>query len=88
MKKNEEYVVEISGYTTEGFALAKLDSFVLFIPGLLRGEKARVALTKVKKTYAFARVIEILEVSEKRVRPSCSIARLCGGCQLQHMAYQ
>ena len=88
MKKNEEYVVEISGYTTEGFALAKLDSFVLFIPGLLRGEKARVALTKVKKTYAFARVIEILEVSEKRVKPSCSIARLCGGCQLQHMAYQ
>ncbi|QRG86452.1 23S rRNA (uracil(1939)-C(5))-methyltransferase RlmD [Bulleidia sp. zg-1006] len=88
MKKNEEYVVEISGYTTEGFAVAKLDSFVLFIPGLLKGEKARVTLTKVEKTYAFARISEILEKSKERVEPSCSIARLCGGCQLQFMSYK
>ena len=87
MKKNEEYTITVEAYTVEGLALAKINEFVLFIPGLIKGEVARVSLTKVKKNYAYARVIEILEPSKERVQPDCSISRICGGCQLQFMSY-
>ena len=82
MKKNEEYIVQVESYTIEGLALAKIGAFVVFIPGLLRGEIAKIALTKVKNNYAYARVVEILSVSQERVQTKCTIAKLCGGCQL------
>lgn len=88
MKKNEEYIVQVESYTIEGLALAKIGAFVVFIPGLLRGEIAKIALTKVKNNYAYARVVEILSASQERVQTKCTIAKLCGGCQLQYMSYK
>lgn len=37
---------------------------------------------------ASARVEEVIEASKDRVSPRCSKARQCGGCTLQHLAYE
>lgn len=41
-----------------------------------------------KENYGFARVEEVLEASKDRVTPRCQKARQCGGCTLQHLAYE
>lgn len=41
-----------------------------------------------KENYGFARVEEVIEASKDRVSPRCSKARQCGGCTLQHLAYE
>ena len=43
---------------------------------------------KVKKSYGFARLLQVLEPSDKRIAPLCPVARQCGGCQIQAMDYQ
>jgi 23S rRNA (uracil1939-C5)-methyltransferase len=45
-------------------------------------------ITKVKKTYCYARTIEILTPSVYRTEPVCPIYRPCGGCQLQALSYE
>lgn len=86
--KNQEFVVEIEDLTTEGAGVAKLDGYTLFIKGALVGDKARVSIMKTKKNYGYARLVEILEPSKDRIEPACSMARKCGGCQLQHLRYE
>lgn len=85
MEKNEILKGVAEGYTEEGLSVVKVDGFVFFVPGLIIGEEAEIAVTKMKKNYGFARVIQITKPSEHRIKPACSVYRLCGGCQLQHM---
>ena len=55
--------------------------------GALKGEKCKIHILKVLKTHAFAKVIQIIEKSSKRVEPDCSTFNKCGGCDLRHIAY-
>ena len=42
---------------------------------------------KANKNFGFARLMEIKEPSKDRVSPRCSVARQCGGCQIQCINY-
>ena len=86
--KNQEFIVEIEDLTAEGAGVAKLDGYTLFIKNALIGDKARVSIMKTKKTYGYARLVEILEPSKDRIEPACPMAIKCGGCQLQHLSYK
>ena len=87
MKKNEQYTVTCIDDTNMGYGIARIDSMVVFVPKALKGETVRIAITKVKKTYAYCRVLDIVAPSKDRCQPVCQKARLCGGCQLQHLSY-
>ncbi len=88
MKKNEIYVSECLDVTNQGYGIIKVDSIVVFVSGLLPKEKARVRILKVLKNYAFGKIEELLERSEIRRQPLCSIAASCGGCCFQHVEYK
>ena len=85
MQKNEEYIVECTSYTSEGLGVVRIDDFVFFVPNLIRGEVAKVGITAMKKSYGYARVIEIIKPSPNRVEAKCPIHKMCGGCDLQIM---
>ena len=85
MEKNEVLKGLAEGYTEEGLAVVKVDGFVFFVPGLIIGEEAEISVTKMKKNYGFARIVNITKPSVHRITPKCGVYRLCGGCQLQHM---
>ncbi len=70
-----------------GDAVCRLDGFVVFVPLLLPGERARIRIGQVKRDYASGRVEELLEASPSRTRPPCPFFGRCGGCQLQHASY-
>ncbi len=88
MEKNEVYTVTCTGYSEDGAGVVRIGSFVLFVPGLLEGEEAEIGITALKKNYGYGRVIRILKRSPHRCDPVCSVYRLCGGCQLQHMDHE
>lgn len=89
MKKNEEYIVNIidNGYEAEG--IAKIDNFTIFIPGAIKGEKVKVLIVKVASSYAYGKILEIIDKSNDRtVDIDCDTYKRCGGCNLRHVKYE
>jgi 23S rRNA (uracil1939-C5)-methyltransferase len=68
--------------------LAKVENLAVFIDGAYPGDLARVRVTRKKKNYAEARVLEILTPSPQRTPPACSYAEVCGGCRWQGLSYE
>lgn len=60
----------------------------VFVEGAIAGEIVKALITREKKDYLEAKVIEVLEASSDRRVPFCRYFGLCGGCDWQHMAYE
>lgn len=88
-RKNQEMELEITalGNTGEGIGRTQ-EGFTVFVKDALPGDRVRARLMKVKKQYAFGRLMEILRPSPDRVETPCPVARACGGCQLQALSYE
>ncbi len=86
--KNQEIVLTIEDFTREGEGLGKYQGFPFFVKDTVIGDKVRVSITKLKKNYGYARLIEILKPSPDRVEPACPVARQCGGCKIQQLSYE
>lgn len=87
MEKNQEFTVTIEDMGEDGAGIGKLDGYIWFIKDTVIGDRVRARAMKMKKSYGFARLTEVLEPSPVRVEPRCPAARPCGGCQLQFMKY-
>jgi 23S rRNA (uracil1939-C5)-methyltransferase len=71
-----------------GKGLARLASgCVVFVPGTLTGETVRAEVTRRKKNFAEARLVEVVKPSKQRRAPQCPIAAVCPGCRYQHADY-
>lgn len=88
IKKNDDLEVNISDIGYEGKGIAKIDGYTTFVKGGLKGEKVKIKMLKVNKDYGFAKLVEVLEKSEERDEPICSVFGKCGGCSLQHINYE
>lgn len=71
-----------------GHGVAKIDSFVIFIPFTITDEKVKIKITTVKKSHAKGKLIEIIEASPHRIKPICKHYYACGGCSYQHVSYK
>lgn len=80
-----ELTIEDIGVSGEG--IGKVDGYTLFVKDTVIGDVVRVKIMKAKKNYGYARLMDIIKPSKDRVEPACSIARQCGGCQIQAMNY-
>lgn len=87
MKKNEQYTVECVALTDLAAGVCRIDEEAVFVYDLLPGEKARIQIIKTYSKYAIGKVIERLTTSQARQEPVCPVAKWCGGCQMQHIAY-
>lgn len=88
IKKNDEYVVDIIDYGSNGEGIAKIDGYTIFVIGALKGEKCKIHITKVLSTHGFAKLIEIINESPERVNSDCETFKRCGGCLLRHISYK
>ena len=66
---------------------ASVDDFIVFVPFVLVGEIVEVEITEVKKHFARAKPLRVVQPSPERVEPACRYFGACGGCQYQHVAY-
>lgn len=80
--------LEISDLAFGGEGVARLNELVLFVPFVIPGEKVEVEVTELKKNFARAQLIRVIEPSPHRVEPTCQYFGDCGGCQYQHLSYE
>ena len=88
MTKNQIVTITIEDIGNDGEGIGKYEGYTLFVKGAIPGDVAKVKVLKAKKTYGYAKVEELLELSPDRVKPRCPVAGRCGGCQLQHISYE
>ncbi len=87
MKKNDLIELTIEDMSSEGLGIGHADGMAVFVKDAVVGDHVRARIVKLKKTYAFGRLEEIMSPGEDRVQPRCPVARPCGGCQIQEMSY-
>ena len=88
VEKNKEYVVEIIDNGFEGEGIAKINDFTIFVPNAIKGEKVKILIVKVLKSYGYGKIIDLLEKSIDRVKSDCDTYKRCGGCSLRHIKYE
>ncbi len=71
-----------------GQAVGRSGGMVVYVLGPVPGERARVRIESVKAKYAVADLVEVLVESPDRREPFCPVFGACGGCQVQHYAYE
>lgn len=88
LKKNDTIDIDIDDLTVEGAGVGRHEGMAVFVPRALPGETVRARVIKPAKSYAVARLDGILAPSPERVTPFCGVFEACGGCTLQHLAYE
>lgn len=89
VEKNKEYILDIVAQGYEGEGIAKVNgTFPVFVEGALKGEKINARIVKVKKSFAYGKLVEVIETAKERCEEKCSIYKRCGGCKLQHSTYK
>ncbi len=88
MQKNDMVRLQIEDIGVGGEGIGKIDGYTLFVKDTVIGDVIEAKVIKAKKSYGYAKLINILTPSEYRVKPRCPYARQCGGCQIQEMSYE
>ena len=88
MKKNDKIVVTIEDIGVNGEGIGKVEGYTLFVKDAVIGDTVEAIITKPKKNYAYAKMLQVLEPSKHRVSAKCAVARQCGGCQIQELSYE
>ncbi len=87
LKVGQTEKTEITGYSSEGMGICRIDGCVVFVPNAIRGELCEIKVTHVSQNSAHGKIETILRRSPHRIARLCPDAKLCGGCQLHHMDY-
>ncbi|MFP4362582.1 MAG: class I SAM-dependent RNA methyltransferase [Spirochaetia bacterium] len=83
----EKHTVTIEKLTFGGDGLARTGGLTVFVPYSAPDDTLKIRLTKKKKNYAFAHIIEVISPSPARREAPCPYFGVCGGCQWQHIVY-
>ncbi len=83
----DRLTLKIDDIAFGGEGVARMQDFVVFVPFVAPGELVEAEVTEVKKRFARARLLRVLEPSVERVQPLCPYYGQCGGCQFQHLRY-
>ena len=80
--------LEIDSIAAGGDGVGRTEGMVVFVPRTAPGDVARVRIARAKR-FARGQLLSLDEPSPARVEPPClhyTVDR-CGGCQIQHLAY-
>ena len=88
VRKDEEVELQVDSLAYGGNGVARLNGFVVFVRRGLPGDRVRARVTKVKRGFAEALAVDVLEPSPNRVDAPCDHYPACGGCRFQDLAYE
>lgn len=95
VKIGDQCDLDVHGLSHDGRAIGRVrdenganaHGQVVFVQGALPGQRVRVRLIAVKKSFAEGQLVSILTPAPDSVPPACPHAGECGGCPLQEMPY-
>ncbi|MBD3330960.1 23S rRNA (uracil(1939)-C(5))-methyltransferase RlmD [Candidatus Peregrinibacteria bacterium] len=88
LKKGQVVELDIVTLAFEGAGIGSYHGLKVFVMGTMPGDKVEASFTKIKKSFAEAKLVRIIEPSKNRIKEKCKYASQCGGCQLQFMPYE
>lgn len=86
-RKDDIITLRIDDMGIDGEGVGKMDGFPFFVKDAVIGDLVEAKVMKVKKGYAYARLIQVIEPSPDRTEPRCPYHKQCGGCQIQALDY-
>ncbi len=78
---------EITGIAYGGRGIFRWDGLAVFVDGAVPGDRVRLAIVRRRKSFAEARLLEVLAPSPDRIPAPCRYSGVCGGCTWQFLAY-
>jgi len=60
----KEYDVTITEISRRGDGIAKIEGFIVFVPGAKAGQKARIKIVQVSNRFANGQIVEAVEKEE------------------------
>lgn len=75
MNVGDEFVLDISSIAHGGHFVARHEGRVIFVRHAISGEKVRVRITEISKSFARGDAIEVINPSPHRTTPACKFAR-------------
>lgn len=87
VNKNDEFKLNITGYTSEGGGVGKFDGQAIFVENVAVGDEILCHIIKAKKNYAIGKAIKIIKPAKCRIEPECQSFKSCGGCSFAHISY-
>ena len=88
MKRGAVLDLTIDSLAFGGKGVARVNDYVIFVESALPGQVVRVEVRKSKKSFAEAKIVEIIQQSPHYANPVCEHFGECGGCLLQNLDYQ
>ncbi len=88
LKKNDLVQLEITDLGSSGEGIGRVNGLTLFVKDALIGDVITAKIIKLKKSYGYGRLMEIITPSPDRVEARCPKAKACGGCQIQPLSYE
>ncbi len=93
INKNDKIKLKITDMGIDGEGIGRYyetpdNGMTFFVKNAVIGDAVSAIVTKVKKGYGYAKVLEILTPSKNRVKPACAMAGRCGGCQIMQLSYK
>jgi 23S rRNA (uracil1939-C5)-methyltransferase len=80
MRAGDEITITPTELVAGGAAIARVDGFPIFATNVYPGDVAVVRLIEVKKGFAHAELVRVIEPSPFRRAMPCPVANECGGC--------
>jgi 23S rRNA (uracil1939-C5)-methyltransferase len=87
VKKGQLIELTIDQVAFGGKGITRVEGMAVFVDGTVPGDRVLAQVIKKKKSYAEARVVELLAPSAQRVTPPCTCSGRCGGCKWQFLDY-
>jgi len=87
VQKGKIIELNITDIAFGGKGLAKPDGFAVFVDRAVPGDVVRARVTRKKKNYAEARIVDMVRPSPHRVEAPCPYVGWCGGCKWQDVHY-
>lgn len=89
MTKDQIIELEITDLNNLGNGVGRLGGQVVFVRGAVSGDRVRARVIKVNKSFAVAKLLDIIEPSGDRIDESfCEAPLSCGGCVYRHITYE
>ena len=79
---------DVTGYTSEGSGVARVENLAVFIAGAIRGERVKLRIAHIGHTAAYGELLQVIAPSPDRIQPDCPHTKACGGCAFRHMTYE
>lgn len=88
LRKNEIYRTSVSGFTSEGLGVCRVEGCAVFVPNAAPEEEYDIRIEHIGKNAAYGKIVTIITRSEERVNRACPYAKQCGGCDFWHITYE